>query len=239
MAANTPSFQDLLDTAEQLGKDEGAGKEGQIKFLLKVAEGGYHSTLDLAPNKHGTEVDDATKLVEGYMKGRQQGVVFDTKAMNTRVRISEARTGIKLGGWPKGGNGEPIATINNLLSMRQKLAKIPAECKKLDDARNTFLRYARAQLKRDTLIDDAELKEFCYKRGRSLPTAEDIIGDINKKLSALLDGTAASKTVQDNSTEIRDARQLLRKRLSDIATARGKAKGPNTVSKPVTATVTP
>jgi hypothetical protein len=222
---NTITFQDVLDAASLLGSEAGKGKDTQIKFLLKTVEGGYHNVLDLAGNKHGTDVDDATKISEAYVKGQQGAVVFDAKAPNQRKQVSITRTCIKLGSWTKGGNGEPLATVNGLMTIRQNLKKIPAEAKKLDDAANTLLKYARAQLKRDTLIGDAELKEFCYKPGHDLATAEGIIERMEKQLSKLIDGSASQSTAQDNSNEVRNARQLLRGRLSAIATARGKAQG--------------
>ena len=225
-ATNTITFADLLQTAAELGADAGKGKDTQIKFLLKAVEGGFHNALDLASNKHGTDVDDATKLSEAYVKAQQGAVIFDAKAPNQQKLISTVRTSIKLGGWPKGGNGEPMATVNNLIQMRQNLRKIPAEAKKLQDAANCLLSYARAQLKRDTLIDDAELREFCYKPGKNLQTGEQIIEGIVKQLDRLIDGRAAQSTAQDNSPEIVAARQDLRKRLTAIATARGKAQGP-------------
>lgn len=226
---NTITFADLLATATQLGEEAGRGKDTQIKFLLKSVEGGYHNALDLNANKHGTDVDDATKLAEAYVKAQQHTTVFDAKAPNQRKLISTVRTSIKLGGWPKGGNGEPLATVNNLMTIRQNLKKIPGEAKKLDDAANTLLKYARTQLKRDTLIDDAELKEFCYKPSKDYATAEDIIEGMEKQLGKLLDGTASHSTAQDNSKEVRDARQFLRNRLAAIAKARGAAQGPNPV----------
>jgi hypothetical protein len=229
---NKITFDDLLAAATQLGADAGKGKDTQVKFLLKAVEGGYHGALDLSGNKHGTDVDDATKLAETYVKAQQGAVVFDAKAPNQMKLVSTLRTSIKLGSWPKGGNGEPLATVNNLMTTRQNLKKIPAEAKKLDDAANTLLKYARTQLKRDTLIDDAELKTFCYRPGRNLATAEQIIEAAVKQLDKLIDGSASQGTAQDNSTEIRTARHEMRKRLSAIATARGKAKGPAPATTP-------
>ncbi len=220
---NKLSFADLLQTAAELGAQAGYGKDTQIKFLLKTCEGGYHNALSLDRNKHGTDLDDSTKLAEAYVKARQGAVVFDAKSDNQQKLISTVRTAIKLGSWPKGGNGEPLATVNNLMTIRQNLKKIPAEAKKLDDAANTFLKYARAQLKMDKLIEDAQLKELCYKPGKTLATAEQIIEETVKKLDKLISGAAASNTAQDNSAEVRNARQMLRTRLSAIATARGKA----------------
>src|SRR6478609_4651259 len=70
MNAHTPppsnhiTAADIMSYAQELGKQAGQGKDTQIKFLLKVAEGGYHNAIDLAGNKHGKDIDDATKLAE-------------------------------------------------------------------------------------------------------------------------------------------------------------------------------
>lgn len=230
---NKITFDDLAKVATDLGEQAGRGKDTQIKFLLKAVEGGFHGALDLGHNKHGTDVDDATKLSELYVKAQQSAVVFDAKSPNQRKLISTVRTSIKLGGWPKGGNGEPMATVNNLMTMRQKLKQNPAEAKKLDDAANTLLNYARTQLRRDTLIDDSELKSFCYKKGHELATAEEIIEKAVKQLDRLIDGSASQNTAQNNSNNVRNARQALRQELAAIATAKGKAKGPNPPLKAV------
>ena len=224
---NKMTFADLAAVATELGAKAGEGKDTQIKFMLKAVEGGYHGALDLSVNKHGTDVDDATKLAELYVKAQQGAVVFDAKAPNQRKLVSTVRTSIRLGNWPKGGNGEPIATVNNLISMRQKLRQNPAEAKKLDDATNTLMKYARAQLKRDSLIDGDELKSFCYRPGQELSTAEQIIEKTVKTLDKLIDGSASQGTAQNNSNNIRNARQALRQELAAIATARGKSNGPN------------
>jgi hypothetical protein len=223
--SNKISFADIQQAAMELGADAGKGRDTQVKFLLKMVDGGYHAALDLSANKHGPDVDDACKLAETYVTAQQKSVIFDAKAPNQRKLISTLRTGIKLGSWPKGGNGEPLATVNNLMQQRQNLRKIPAEAKKLDDAANTLLKYARAQLKRDTLIDTADLKEFCYRPTSNLATPEEILESMQKKLSALIDGSAASGTAQDGSTEVRTARHAIQQRLAAIAKGRAPAPG--------------
>jgi hypothetical protein len=222
---NVVTSQDIFAAAAVLGAEAGTGKDTQIRFMLKMVEGGYHNVLDLSANKHGVGIDDATRLTEAYVKAQQGAVVFNAKSANQRVQISKLRTTIKLGSWPKGGNGEPIATVNNLMSEWQKLKRIPAQAKKLDDAANTLLKYARAQLKRDQLIDGAELTEFCFKPQHDLRSAEEIVESMVKQLDKLIVGKASHSTAKDTSTEIINARDQMRKRLAAIATARGKAKG--------------
>lgn len=216
-AGNVISFADLLKVAAELGDDAGRGKDTQIKFLLKAVEGGYHGALDLDTNKHGSDVDDATKLSEAYVKAQTGAVVFDAKAPNQRKLISCVRTCVRLGQWPKGGTGEPLATVNNLMTVRQKLRQNPATAKKLDDAANTLLKFARQQLKRDSLIGDSELQSFCLKQQPALNSAEDILDGVRKTLIKLRDGKASHNTAQDNSTHVVAAINEITKRLKAIA----------------------
>jgi hypothetical protein len=218
--ANVITFNDLLQCAADLGQQAGAGVDTQVKFLLKSVEGGYHNALDLKPSKHGTDIDDATKLAETYVKARQGAVVFDAKADNQQKLISTIRTSIKLGAWPKGGNGEPLATVNNLMTMRQNLKKIPAQAKQLDDAANTLLKYARTQLKRDTLLSDDELKQLCFKKKADTKTVEELVESAKKALDKLIDGSAAGGTAQCNTQHVVRARHELQQQLADFAKAK-------------------
>lgn len=219
--SNVHTLDTLLAKATELGEQAGKGKDTQVKFLLSVMEGGYFNAVDLQSNKHGTDRDDATHLAEAYVKAQGTATVFDAKAGNQRKLISTLRTSIKLGQWPKGGNGEPLGTVNNLLTERQKLRKDPVQVKKLDDAANTFLRFARAQLKRDSLIDPGEFKEFLFKPTRDVPTAEEVLEGIRNGLMKLTKGQAANNTAQDNSKQCRDALALLNDRMAAIARAKG------------------
>lgn len=218
---NQHTLAGLLQKATELGEQAGKGKDTQIKMLLSCVEGGYHGAVDLTANKHGTEVDDATKLAEAYTKAQGTATVFDHKAANQRKLISTFRTSIKLGAWPKGGNGEPLQTVDNLIAHRQKLRKDPTtDKKKLDDAANTLLRYARAQLKRDTLIEGDELHSFCFKPQRDAKTAEDRVEAIRNSLQSLTKGTGG---IQDNSPKVKAALQAMTDRLVEIA--KGKKQG--------------
>lgn len=221
VASNKLTLDTLMDKAKELGEQAGKGKDTQIKFLLSCMEGGYHNAIDLVPNKHGTDIDDATKLAEAYVKAQGSATVFDAKSMNQRKLISTVRTSTKLGQWPKGGNGEPLATVNNLLSERAKLRKDPTQAKKLDDAANAFLRFARAQLKRDQLIIDSEFRDFLFKKTKDPSTAEEIVEKLRKDLQKLVSGQAAGGTAQDNSPKVRDAVKALTDRLVEIAKAKG------------------
>ena len=221
---NKPTFDDLLKVANDLGVQAGQGRDVQIKFLLKVAEAAFLGTIDLDKDKHGTDKDDATRLTEEYVKAQGSATMFDAKAPNQRKTISCTRTMIKLGMWPKGGVGEPLGTLNNLIALRQKLRSNPANSKKLDDAANTALRYARAQLKRDQLIDTAGLQEFCFKAERDERTPEEILESIRKSAMALRDGKAAHGTAMDDSDEVKSIITNCTKRLTAIASVKRGAK---------------
>lgn len=224
--SNTITFDQLLGMAKQLGEETGKGKDTQIKMLMQLVEGAYHGAVDSDPNKYGTSIDDAAKVAEAYVKAQASATQFDSKAPNQRVLMSKFRTSIKLGQWPKGGVGEPIGTMNHLMTIRQKLRADPATAKKLDDAANTLLKYARAQIRRDTLIPTDELAAFCFRKGPDLSTAEEIVAAHRDSLLKLRSGKAAQGTAQDASDEVDAAIQALTKRLKDIAVAKGQAQQP-------------
>ena len=217
---NKPTLQDIEARVDQLGEDYGKGKDTQVKFTMQMIEGAYHGVLDLNHSKHGAERDDATVLTERYVKKQTGASMFDAKAPNQRKAISCARTGIKLGGWPKGGNGEPIATVNNFVTEWVKLRKNPGMAGKLNDANNALLAFARAQLKRDTLIDDSEFPQFFFKTAPTDATVEEIIASTVKRLDKLIDGSAANGTAQCKTVHVLNARDNLRKELADIAKAK-------------------
>lgn len=218
---NTMSFNDLLNDAVMLATNEGNGKDAQVKFDLRLVEAAFLGVLDQSPDKHGKGMDDATALSEAYVKARGSAIVFDTKAGNVRKLVSTTRKCIKLGMWPKGGNGEPLQTVNNLVSMRQTFRKDPTKAKKLDDAHNMLMRYATQQLKRDTLIDGDELRAFCFKSETDPRTGEEVLESIRDTAIKLSKGKIANCADLDNSPEITAIVTACNKRLSAIAKAKG------------------
>lgn len=230
--ANTLSLSDLLSVATILGGQVGQAKDSQIKFLMKVAEGGYYNGINLDANKHGQDVDDAVKLAEAYVKAQNSAVMFDAKAPNQQKLTSLVRTSIRFGQWPHGGVGEPIAVMNDFISYRQKVRAKPDMSGKLKDAADAFMTFARNQLKRQTVIDKGEFAQFLFKPGHSLATAEEIIEQARKNLQRLKEGKAAKSTALDQSPEISKAIDALTKRLKDIASARGTAQGNGAPAQP-------
>lgn len=220
--SNTPTLEDLKKHAFECGADSAKGGDAQIKFGLQIVAAAYHGTINLDRNRHGMDIDDCTVLSGEYFKGRSGNAVFDAKAGNQRKLIACARTLTKLGGWTKGGMGEPIATTNNLMTHRQTLRKDPTKAKKLDDAFNTLMRFARQQIRADQLITADRFDEFCYRKQNDPASLEDHLDAIRKKALDLKNGKASNGTVQDKSPEINDIINACTKRLT--ALAQGKAK---------------
>lgn len=216
-ASNSITKQSLEAMVDQLGIEAGKGADTQIKFHIGLVEAAYHQVIDTTADKHGAGIDDAQYYVERYHKAKSGATVFDAKGNAGRKAAATSRTCIKLGMWSKGGIGEPISTVNNLITDWQKERRNPANKGKLDDATNTLLKYARAQLKRDQLVDPQELRSFIFKKPSTLPTAEDILDGTRKQLQKLYDGKAANNTQIDNSVEVKAAIQSLTKRLRAIA----------------------
>lgn len=236
---NTPDVADLEKQITMLGEQYGFGKDAQIKFALILAEGAFHGKFDRTPDKHGKGVDDAAKLFSLYMKSAASKVTFDTKPPSVRKGTSCARKCIELGGLTKFG-GAIMTAVNDFVDERQTLRKKPENQGKLDDMMNAFLRWARVQVKADTILTASERQQFMFKRVPELPDAADILTSIRKSATALLQGKAANNTVLDDSSQVKAIIGACTSRLTEIANEKNKAKASNgvTVAKKVTAAVT-
>jgi hypothetical protein len=225
--SNTIPFAELLSVATELGKQAGQGRDVQIKFDLKVLEAALHGALDIAPNKHGPDVDDATKLAEAYVLAQGSATIFDAKAPNQRKLRSNITKMIRLGMWPKAGGDTVWQSANNLMATRQSFRKDPIGSRRLEDAHNCLMRYATRQLKRDSVIGDDEFETFCFKAERRPRTAEQVIKAVRKTLYNLKIGKAANCREFDNSQELQDTIDLCTRRLAMI----GKAEAPQRAAK--------
>jgi hypothetical protein len=222
---NALTLATMLTIAGELGAQEALGKDGQVKFDLKVAEAAFVGAIDLAKDKHGQGIDDATQLAAAYVKGRNSSVIFDHKEPKQRKLVSNVRTMVKLGSSPKYGVGEPMATLNALMTTRQNLRRTANKGVKLDDAHNTLMRFAREQLKRDTLYAGDELKQFCFKAESDPRSGKEVLQAIQRMATNLKNGKVSNCPDLDNSPEVNAIINACNKRLSAIAKAEGAAQG--------------
>lgn len=222
---NALTMAEMLVIASDLGTQTAQGNDAQVKFDLKVAEAAYLGAIDLTKDKHGPGFDDAMKLAETYYKARNSTNIFNHKEGKQRKLGADLRTMVKLGGSPKFGVGEPMATINNLVTLRQNLRKTANKGVKLDDAHNMLMRFARTQLTRDTLIDGEELKRFAFKPDSDPREPKEVIRSILNTAIKLRDGKLANCPAIDSSQEISTIINACNRRLSAIAKAEGEAKG--------------
>ena len=221
---------------KELGELAGKGgkKEVQIKHFLKVTELAFLNVIDLDPDKHGKGIDDAAKLADEFSKAQSGASIFSTKA--AEKTISTTKLGIRLGMFTKGGPGEPLSTLNTLITLWRKERSKPENKGQMLDAANTAHKFAREQLKRPTMIGDAELRGFCFKTTQETKTAEEVLDDLCKGLHKLFTGKAAKGNALDNSPEVEAAIKQLDKRMKAIAVAKAPQSGMATPSKVSTAT---
>lgn len=216
---NDNRFDDLLAKCAELGAAHGKGKNTLAQFYMLTANAAYDCVIDLIKDKHGDGIDDAAQAYEAFDKARNASTMFDHKSPSGKVQTAKLRAMVKLGGWTRAGAGEPIATMNKLVAMRDNLRKTPGEVGKLDDICNTLLRYARFQVKQLSLVDDKQvLRSFCMAPAKQSKTLEDFLNDTAKRLEDLRQGKAGSGTLQHSSPrlvhaliEIREEAKALRK----------------------------
>lgn len=212
-ASNQLTFADMEKVAVQLGEEAGKGNDTRVKFQMKLVEAAFYNAVNLEPDKHGKDKDDATVLTEAYVKARSGASYFDTKAPNQRKEISVTRSMIKLGQWPNGGPGEPLQSMNNLITDWAKLRQKPENKGRLDDASNTLTKFSRVQTKRDSVLTQAELHDLCFKRPPSERTVEQRLEGVRKELMKI--------EKLDPSGHIKAAQNEITKRLKAIATEKG------------------
>lgn len=181
--SNAPTFETIRKEIKSFGEDAGRGADGYVKMLVRLMEGAYHGALDLTKDKHGTGVDDAMALVGDYNVYRGNTTMFKGKNDKERKALSNGRKAIKLGACTRFGAGQPLAAVNDLMNRRNKL--FSKDANGTDDAANTFLKFATAQLKSDTLIDGDSLDQFCRKSRGATREDKAIIRSCIKQLQKL------------------------------------------------------
>lgn len=205
---NRPTFDDYRAKAKALGASEGKGEDAYVGLLIQIMEGAYHGAIDMdSRDKHGKGRDDAFIIVADYRDERNKASQFKGKSKTERKILSNGRKAGKLGVSTKWGQGQPLANVSDLMFRRSKAFALDA--KNTDDAANTFLKYATAQNKSDTLIDGDALNGFCRKNVSPQRTNKAIIKATIKTLSKL----------DDSSQELKDGIEQLVKRVNAITLA--------------------
>ncbi len=216
---NTIGLEEIKSRVKQLGEENAKGADTQIKFHLQVLEGAFHAVLSNDKDRHGKGIDDATMLSSEYFKARQANVIWDAKAANNRKLISTARLDIRTGQWAKGGSGEPLNTVHKLMDIWQKQRKAPQNAGKMEDAANVLHRYCRLQLKRNSVLEDEELRSLCFKKIKDPRSLEKFWDDTAKMFQKLKVGSLQAATLQDDHAIVQDIRDKCAERIQALKTA--------------------
>lgn len=213
-------FQVLHDDAEQLGADAGKGKDTQIKFALKLLEAAHTGVINNERHKHGHGVDDAQALTEVYVRAQAKHTVFDAQAPNHRKTTSNARKMIKLGMRDDLGHGQPQQIVNSLINKWRQARKDPEKAKLLNDANNTLMKFATAQLKSEVLIPTIDLEQYLFKPVPDATDIVDVLSSIRAKAQALIKGEIPNCPEFDDSPEIKEVVRLCAERIEKIGLER-------------------
>jgi hypothetical protein len=181
---NVPSLDDLLKDVTEIATTQGRAADGLTHLYLKVAEGAFLGAIDRQKDKHGPGISDKVKICETYVKARTGATMFDTKPVKARKFMSTVDTMTRLGMFTKGGPGEPLSTLNAVVTLHRNLRKDPTQVGNLIDLPNAILKFAREQIKRDQMITESEYKRFLVKTPRELGTIEDWWDHLRKQAEA-------------------------------------------------------
>lgn len=227
VGVNHTPFEKLAEEVTTLGTQAGQGRDSQVRFHMLLVDKAHGRLLDNAPDKHGNSRDDASVLTEAYYKAQGSNTHFDPRSIKGHAKaVACARKCIEVGGMHALGQGEPVRSMNALMNFYKKNRANKETSKRLDDATNTLLRWARAQTKSVLVFDDDELEQFCFRKTREIANADEVRRKIRKDLQALFTGMAAGGTACDNSQLVKDALDALIKREVEAAIEKKKQPEP-------------
>lgn len=212
---NDQRFDILLEESEKLGVITGQGDDVQVKHYLLVTQAAFEAVIDNAKDKHGAGIDDATLIAERYWNARHKNVIFNPKASNQRKTISCLRQCITMGGWSKGGTGEPMGMINRAMTMYKNLRKVPGNTKRMVDAANYVISIARKLKRSDYILQDEELNDLAFKKDPDITTVEDVLDKTRATLKKLYEGKHTAGAC--NTENVDKAIKALNKELKVIA----------------------
>lgn len=227
---NKPTFDSILADLTKNAEIGGKSHDTQINHLLKVIDGGFLGVLSTDPDKHGKGISDTEKLSVACMKAASGASMFSIKTVKKMNAITNL--GIRFGMCSKfTAPGEPVSTMNTLVTIWRKLRADPANKGQLLDCANAAAKFAREQLKRSTLMGESELRGYCYKPGKEPKSAEELLDDIRKTLRKLVAGSACKGNALDDSPEVKEMIKQADKRMVAIAKAKAPQSGMATPSK--------
>jgi hypothetical protein len=210
---NRTPFERLIDATEQFGERHAHGADVFVQHLLSCTQAAFDGIIDNTENKHGAGLDDAAVISEAYWRARNKNVRFDPKAGNQRKTISNVRTVITLGGWSKGGSGEPMGMLNAAMTLYQNLRKNPATAKGLKDAGNYLIDIARRMKKSDHILELEELDRLARKPTPDVATVAEVLANQRKTLKKLYDGKHTAGVCKEPEIEaaIKQINKLLKR----------------------------
>lgn len=235
---NKPTFDSLLADVTKIAEEGGKAHDSQIRHFLKVIDGAFLGVLSTDPDKHGKGISDTEKLSAACMKAASGASMFSIKTVKKMNAVTNLA--IRFGMCSKfSAPGEPVQTMNTLVTLWRKLRADPANKGQLIDCANAAAKYAREQLKRNSLIGETELRGYCFKPGKEPKTAEELLDDIRKTLRKLVAGSACKGNALDDSPEVKEMIKQADKRMLAIAKAKAPQSGMATPSKVSTTGATP
>lgn len=177
---NVPTAQDFERRFKELGKRKGQGGDAQVAALFTFFEGTFLNVLDLAKNKHGSDVDDAAHSAAVFAMEQGTNSMYDTKASTTQKLASMMRAMGKLGQCTKFGVGQPLDVVNEFEGELKTIRKNPAMKGKLKDGAQAVVEFARAQTKAQRILSKQEFTQFLLKKQRDATTEEDYLASLRK-----------------------------------------------------------
>lgn len=208
---NDHRWDDYLSDVRKFAQDSGNGRLSRLRIALRTINAAYDGVLDTVKDKHGKGLDDAAFIYAAVSKEEAQIGTHNGKSV--AAQASKIRACVKLGGWTRGGVGQPISNVNFLVERHKALKSTGQDVK---DCYEAVLKYASVQIKLNQAMEEKDLDQFILKGAKAPVELEDYLAGIQKKLTDLVSGKAGGGTLQDSSPEITLALEGVGQRLAAL-----------------------
>jgi hypothetical protein len=182
---NDHRFDDLRKVFKSEGANAALGKDALPKLGLQLVRAARDGVVDLVKNKHGTGVDDASKLYEEYTKTAGKAL-HDHTPDSIKSQVSKMRCFIKAGAHPQAT--DPEGTMDRAVELLAEMAAI--DPKAVKSAYAAYCDVARAIFTSTTDLTDDEIKGAISKNGPADKTLVKELRRAEKILNGIVTGDA-------------------------------------------------
>lgn len=198
---NDTRLSDLKKMVTKFGGEAALGKDAMPKLAMATIRAAADDVIT---------ADDAGDLYALYVKAENSKLIHEQAKGSQKVQVSKLRQIISMGLMR---TIDPVAVLQTAYDVREELKAESATGVK--PAYAFYVDVAREQLKQETQLDRAEIRELAFRGGPAERTVQQELEAIAKKLEGLISGENR-QGLKDDSQAVIDAYDAIKTRIATL-----------------------